>query len=139
MDMQLRERKSDFLYTTTSETFQVAKQVPARRPFLSNIWFQVRLHHYRFETTFSPYVMDTGEKVAFYLIFFMVLCAVIMLVYYALSFVVNNTAPNVRSTVREFLTSEIPKLRAESMGARREYQRVDYQNLENGGAPVGAR
>lgn len=82
--------------------------------------------------------MDTGEKVVFYLVFFMVLCAVIMLVYYALSFVVNNTAPSVRSTVREFLTSEIPKLRAEPMGTRREYQSLDYQNLENGGTSVGA-
>jgi len=132
MGVQLRDRKSQFLYTTTSESLQVARQAPARRSFISSLWFQVRLHRYRFETTFGPYVMDTGEKIVFYLIFFVVLCAVIMLVYYALSFVLSQTAPSVQSTVREFLHSEIPKLRVEPMAANTEYQSLDYQGLEKG-------
>lgn len=68
--------------------------------------------------------MDTGEKIVFYLIFFLVLLAVMMLVYYALSFLVSRTAPSVESTVREFLSGEVSKLRVEPL-PRREYQRIE--------------
>jgi hypothetical protein len=70
--------------------------------------------------------MDSGEKVAFYLLFFVVLLSVIMLVYYALSFLVSRTAPSMESTVREFLsTGEMANLRVEPQQALgREYRRM---------------
>lgn len=68
--------------------------------------------------------MDTGEKVVFYLIFFLVLMAVIMLVYYVLSFLVSKTAPSLESTVREFFSEEVSKLRVEPL-PRREYQPME--------------
>ena len=73
--------------------------------------------------------MDTGEKVVFYLIFFIILLSVIMLVYYALSFLISRTAPSIESTLHEFLTNEIPKLRVDatsvSMPARKSYRSMD--------------
>ena len=124
--MQLRQRKSHLLSFTTTETF---KFQGSRRTFPSNLWYQIRLQHYRFETTFGPYVMDTGEKFVFYLIFFIILLSVIMLVYYALSFLVSRTAPSIESTLHEFLTNEIPKLRMDatpvSMPARKSYRSMD--------------
>lgn len=127
--MQLRARKSHLLSSTASDAFQVPtsgfkqQATNPRRSLISNAWLQARIYHYRFETTFGPYVMDTGEKVAFYLVFFLVLLSVIMLVYYVLSFLVSRTAPSMESTVREFLNSEMPKLRVEPAPSR-EYQRM---------------
>ena len=123
--MQLRQRKSHLLSSITAETF---KHQGSRRSFLSSLWYQIRLHHYRFEITFGPYVMDSGEKLVFYLVFFVVLLSVIMIVYYALSFLVSRTVPSIKSTVRELLSNEIPKLRGDigvSMASRKSYPPMD--------------
>ena len=125
--MQLRQGKSHLLSSTTAETF---KHQGSSRSFLSNLWYHIRLHHYRFETTFGPYVMDSGEKFVFYLIFFFILLSVIMLVYYALSFLVSRTVPSIQSTLRELVTNEIPKLRRVDavpmpMASRKSYSQMD--------------
>lgn len=128
--MQLRNKKSHLLSSTTLDTFQQVSNSNLkptsgpRRTFLSTARLQARIFHYQFETTFGPYVMDTGEKVVFYLIFFLVLMAVIMLVYYVLSFLVSKTAPSLESTVREFFSEEVSKLRVEPL-PRREYQPME--------------
>jgi hypothetical protein len=127
MEIQLRQHKSHLLSSTTAETF---KHQGSRRFSLSNLWYQIRLHHYRFETTFGPYVMDSGEKFVFYLVFFIILLSVIMIVYYALSFLVSQTAPSIKSTIRELLTNEIPKLKRVdtmpmSMTSRKSYPQMD--------------
>src|SRR5215469_2536467 len=127
MEMQLRQGKSHLLSSTTAETF---KHQGSSRSFLSNLWYHIRLHHYRFETTFGPYVMDSGEKFVFYLIFFFILLSVIMLVYYALSFLVSRTVPSIQSTLRELVTNEIPKLKQVDavpipMASRKSYSQMD--------------
>lgn len=127
MEIQLRQHKSHLLSSATADTF---KHQGSRRSFLSNLWYQIRLHHYRFETTFGPYVMDSGEKFVFYLIFFITLLSVIMIVYYALSFLVSRTVPSIESTLRELLTNEIPKLQRVdtvpmSMTSRKSYPPMD--------------
>jgi len=127
METQLRQRKFHLLSSTTAETF---KHQGSKRFFLSNLWYQTRLHHYRFETTLGPFVMDSGEKFVFYLIFFIILLSVIMIVYYALSLLVSRTVPSTESTIRELLTNEIPKLRRVdampmSMASRKSYPAMD--------------
>jgi hypothetical protein len=131
--MQLRLGKSHLLSSTTAETF---KHQGSRRSFLPNLWYQIRLHHYRFETTFGPYVMDSAEKFVFYLVFFIILLSVIMLVYYALSFLVSRTAPSVQSTLRESLTNEIPKLRRVDTVSMPMTSRKPYPPMDNTSAIV---
>jgi hypothetical protein len=44
-----------------------------------SLWEQMKLWHYRFELTFGPYVMDTREKLAFYVVFISLILAILFL------------------------------------------------------------
>ena len=92
------ERESDFLrfrlqqnIIMEAQTIITYPELPSKPPQTTQpgltspkfsrtpttVWSQLRLWHYQFELTFGPYVMDTGEKIAFYFVLFALLAAIL--------------------------------------------------------------
>jgi Small subunit of serine palmitoyltransferase-like len=57
---------------------------------LRNLWHHIQILQYRFEVTFGPYVMDTPERIVFYVVFLSVLAAMAALLYYPTVYVAHQ-------------------------------------------------
>jgi hypothetical protein len=84
---QLRRRlatRASNNVVTTNNASDAAKQRTNLYDSLHAFWEYVCLQHYRFEVTYSAYVMDSAEKVAFYGIVLLFVAAMLGLLHYPL-------------------------------------------------------
>jgi hypothetical protein len=60
---------------------------------LKNLWQHLRLLHYRFEVTYSVYVLDPTEKVVFYILVLLFVAAIFVIMYYPLRYLAYAIVP----------------------------------------------
>ena len=65
-----------------------------------SLWSQIKLWRYRFELTFGPYVMDTSEKIAFYIVVLGMLAATVFLTIWSCSTFVRFISCSIASQLK---------------------------------------
>ena len=61
---------------------------------VKNLWQNLRLLHYRFEVTYSVYVMDPTEKAIFYILVLLFVAAIFVIIYYPLRYLAYAIVPS---------------------------------------------
>jgi hypothetical protein len=107
---QLRRRlttRASNNVVTTNNASDAAKQQTNLYDSLHAFWQYVRLQHYRFEVTYSAYVMDPAEKVAFYGIVLLFVVAMLALLYYPLLYLLRIIDPRPYISLAEVVAKKV--------------------------------